>query len=126
MGSIRKTINQMTKQASTQAIERQAYNATLQKIAALKMAQEAAEAIAEEAIAEEAIAEHEMAEGEEGEEAALLELLEKAEGDTLSDEEKDSLLELADAIEDEEAALVGEDKVATVMDYVALLNYLGM
>lgn len=126
MGSIRKTINQMTKQASTQAIERQAYNATLQKIAALKMAQEAAEAIAEEAIAEEAIAEHEMAEGEEGEEAALLELLEKAESDTLSDEEKDSLLELADAIEDEEAALVGEDKVATVMDYVALLNYLGM
>ena len=67
-----------------------------------------------------------MAEGEEGEEAALLELLEKAESDTLSDEEKDSLLELADAIEDEEAALVGEDKVATVMDYVALLNYLGM
>ncbi len=129
MGSLRNFLADMQKLASVnpaKELEKQAEYKTLMALSMLKEAQELAElAAAEEAPVEEAAAATDMGEGAVDEEAlieALTELVNNV--DTLSEDEQGSVLDAADALEDEEAA-AGE-KTSTVMDYVALLNYLGI
>ncbi len=124
MGSIREMLEGMDKKAGTDysQLEKAAEDATLQKLALLKLSQDLAEAAA---AAEDVAEEEPMPEEGPEEEAiaeALAELVEEA--DTLGDEEKNVILEAADALEDEEAAM-GE-KLSTVMDYVALFRALGL
>jgi hypothetical protein len=133
MGSLRNFLTDMQKLASVnpkQELEKQAEYKTLMALSMLKEAQELAEmAAAEEvppeaAVAPEGMGGEEMG-GEMDEEAlidALTELVNNV--DTLDETEQGSVLDAADALEDEEAA-AGE-KTSTVMDYVALLNYLGI
>lgn len=129
MGSLRTFMTEMQKLASVdpaRELEKQAEYKTLVALAMLKEAQELAEMAAaeEEMPMEEPMPEEGM--GEEGDEEALIEALTELVNNTdnLDDEEQGSVLDAADALEDEEAAM-GE-KTSTVMDYVALLNYLGI
>lgn len=132
MGSLRTFMTEMQKLASVdpaRELEKQAEYKTLVALAMLKEAQELAEmAAAEEEMPMEEMGMEEEDMGEEGDidEEALIEALTELVNNTdnLDDEEQGSVLDAADALEDEEAAM-GE-KTSTVMDYVALLNYLGI
>lgn len=127
MGSLRNFLTDMQKLASVnpkQELEKQAEYKTLMALSMLKEAQELAELAAAEEAPAEVAPEGDMG-GEMDEEAlieALTELVNNV--DTLDEEEQGSVLDAADALEDEEMA-AGE-KTSTVMDYVALLNYLGI
>lgn len=128
MGSIKHYLENMQKLANAtpaQDVEKTAFEATLDKLAALKLAQDLAAAAEEEIVpdGEEEIVEEEATEASPDEIAeALSEIVNQVE--TLDDEDQNTILESADALEDEEEA-AGE-KVSSVMDYVALLNYLGL
>lgn len=131
MGSLRNFLADMQKLASInpgKELEKQAEYKTLMALSMLKEAQELAEMAAaeEEMPMEDVGVEEDMGgEGDIDEEAlieALTELVNNTEN--LDEEEQGSVLDAADALEDEEAAM-GE-KTSTVMDYVALLNYLGI
>jgi hypothetical protein len=141
MGSIRRFLDEMNKQASAPNPadgEAAGFNDILAKVAFLKMAQEAAvaEALGEVPVEEAGPPMDEAAllggEGDVGGEGApmdeeaiseaLSEIIDNL--DQLEDPDKEAILEAADQLENTEAA-AGE-KTASVMDYVRLLNWLNI
>lgn len=134
MGSVRDYIEKHASLAEAgDEMEKMAHDEVLTKLAMFKLAQDLVEAGVTPEDLEAAVAEgaggEEMMGGEEGEMPSEEELAEVLNGiieevNSLSDEEKEQILQTGDAIEDEEAA-AGE-KVSTVMDYAALIRYLGL